>query len=226
MEKSNIDEQTIGAEVLLEESDMDGIGQTASNIGVENSKDPYISNEFQSLDESFKFYLAYAHRSGFSVRCGRMTKSRKDKSIIGQEFKNLENNKPQDETREGCKALLYMSKKGEDKWVVCRLVTKHNHEPASPNSQKFLWLRRKKIEAQKNLLDLLDNLGVRPTQDIQNYLQTRRQKDLEKRDAQLTLQYFQRRQSENTGFFYAIQMDVNGHLANSFWVDARSRIAY
>ncbi|KAH0686258.1 hypothetical protein KY289_017017 [Solanum tuberosum] len=110
---------------------MDGIGQTASNIGVENSKDPYSSNEFQSLDDSFTFYLAYAHHSGFTVRRGRMTKSRKDKSIIGQEFvcskqgfrskKNLENNKPQDETREGCKALLYMSKKGEDKWVVCRL---------------------------------------------------------------------------------------------------------
>jgi len=40
------------------------------------------------------------------------------------------------------------------------------------------------------------------------------------------LQYFQRHQSENPGFFYAIQMDVDGHLANCFWVDARSRIAY
>ncbi|KAK4734370.1 hypothetical protein R3W88_008631 [Solanum pinnatisectum] len=56
---------------------MIGIGQTASNIGVENSKDPYNSDEFQSLDDSFKFYLAYAHRNGFSVRRGRMTKSRR-----------------------------------------------------------------------------------------------------------------------------------------------------
>ncbi|KAK4734371.1 hypothetical protein R3W88_008632 [Solanum pinnatisectum] len=139
-----------------------------------------------------------------------------------------------------------MSKKGEDQWIVCRLVAEHNHELASPNSQKFLWSRRKKTEAQKDLLDLLDNSGVRPSkiasvlinqvggvdrlnltgQDIQNYLQTRRQKELEKRDAQLMLQYFQRRQSENPGFFYAIQMDVNGHLANCFWVDDRSRIAY
>jgi len=256
MEKSNVDEQNIGVEVLLEESDMEGTGQTASNIGVKNSKDPYISKEFQSLDDSFKFYLDYAHRNGFSVRRGRMTKSRKDKSIIGQEFvcskqgfrskKNLESNKPQDETREGCKALLYMSKKGEDKWVVCRVVAEHNHELASPNSKKFLRSKRKKSDAQKNLIDLLDNSRVRPSkiasvlmnqaggvdrlnltsQDIQNYLQTRRQKDLEKGDAQLMLQYFQRRQFENPGFFYAIQMDVDGHLANCFWVDARSRIAY
>ncbi|KAF3677104.1 putative E3 ubiquitin-protein ligase-like [Capsicum annuum] len=40
------------------------------------------------------------------------------------------------------------------------------------------------------------------------------------------LQYFQKRQSENPDFFYAIQMDVDGCLANCFWVDARSRIAY
>ncbi|KAK6782462.1 hypothetical protein RDI58_020258 [Solanum bulbocastanum] len=102
--------------------------------------------------------------------------------------------------------LLYMSKKEEGNWVVCRHVAEHNHELASPNSQNFL-----------NLIDLLDNSRVRPSkiasvlinqagsvdrlnltsQDIQNYLQTRRQKDLEKGDVQLMLQYFQTRQSEN-----------------------------
>ncbi|PHT64447.1 hypothetical protein T459_31798 [Capsicum annuum] len=77
------------------------IGQIVSN--------PYIDKEFQSLDDSFKFYLDYAHHTNFN------------KSIIGQEFlcskeefrskKDLERNKSQDETREGCKALLYISKK-------------------------------------------------------------------------------------------------------------------
>uniref|UniRef100_A0A3Q7EFW5 Uncharacterized protein n=1 Tax=Solanum lycopersicum TaxID=4081 RepID=A0A3Q7EFW5_SOLLC len=40
------------------------------------------------------------------------------------------------------------------------------------------------------------------------------------------LKYFQKQQSDRVGFFYAIQMDVEGHLANYFWVNARSRIAY
>ncbi|KAF3675158.1 hypothetical protein T459_29378 [Capsicum annuum] len=130
--------------------------------------------------------------------------------------------------------VVYISKKEEGKWVVCRLVTKHNHDVAFPNSQKFLRSKRKKSEAQKNLIDLLDNSGVRPSkiasilitqaggvdqlnltgQDIQNYLRTRRQKDLEKGDAKLMLQYFQKRQSENPSFFYAIQMAVHGCLAN------------
>ncbi|KAK6786063.1 hypothetical protein RDI58_014588 [Solanum bulbocastanum] len=98
------------------------------------------------------------------------------------------------------KALVYMTKKGEHKWIICRLVAKHNHELASLNNQKFLRSKRKKIEAQKNLIDLLDNSEVHPSkivsvltnqaggvdrlnltgQDIQNYLQTGRQKDQEK----------------------------------------------
>ncbi|KAM3319448.1 hypothetical protein P3S67_006648 [Capsicum chacoense] len=86
MENSNLYEENIGVEVPLEEIDMDETGQIVLNIDVENSQDPYIGEEFQSLDDSFKFYLDYSHRSGFSVLRGRMVRSRKDKSIIGQEF--------------------------------------------------------------------------------------------------------------------------------------------
>ncbi|PHU29441.1 hypothetical protein BC332_01534 [Capsicum chinense] len=95
MKSSNSDEQNIGVDVSLEETDMYETGQIVS--------DPYIDKEFQSLDDSFKFYLVYAHRTDFSMRRGRMTRSRKDKSIIGQEFlcskqefhskKDLERNK-------------------------------------------------------------------------------------------------------------------------------------
>lgn len=101
-------------------------------------------------------------------------------------------------------------------------------------------LKEKENWCPKETFDLLDNSGVHSSkiasmlmnqfegvdwlnltsQDIQNYLQTRRQKDLEKGDAQLMLYYFQRCQYENPGFVYAIQMYVDGHLANCFWVDA------
>ncbi|PHT59716.1 hypothetical protein CQW23_02079 [Capsicum baccatum] len=83
MENSNLDEESIGVEVSLEEIGMDETGQIVSYIDVENSQDPYIGKEFQSLDYSFKFYLDYAHRSDFSIHRGRMIRSRKDKLIIG-----------------------------------------------------------------------------------------------------------------------------------------------
>ncbi|KAH0644802.1 hypothetical protein KY284_032686 [Solanum tuberosum] len=142
-------------------------------FGDEVSRVPYIGMEFQSPVIAFKFYLDYAHRSGFSVRKNRITRSRKDKSIIGQEFvcskegfrskKSLEKNIQRDETKEGRKVLIYLSKKEEEKWVVAKLVSTHNHELASPHSHKFMRSKRKKSEAQKNLIDLLDNSGVRPS---------------------------------------------------------------
>ncbi|CAN0858118.1 Protein FAR1-RELATED SEQUENCE 3 [Linum grandiflorum] len=46
------------------------------------------------------------------------------------------------------------------------------------------------------------------------------------RDAQNLLEYFKKMQAQNPGFFYAIQLDEENHMANAFWADARSRIAY
>ncbi|KAK4722343.1 hypothetical protein R3W88_012576 [Solanum pinnatisectum] len=100
-----------------------------------------------------------------------------------------------------------MSKKEEGNWVVCRLVAEHYHELASPNSQKFLRSKRKKTDAQKNFIDLLDNSRVRSSkiasvlinqdggvnqlnltsQDIQNSLQTRRQKILKDKSRHTSL---------------------------------------
>ncbi|KAH0732055.1 hypothetical protein KY289_003243 [Solanum tuberosum] len=56
MENSNLDEQHTEVEVSLEESDREETRQIVSEIGVGNSRDPYIGKEFQSLDDSFKFY--------------------------------------------------------------------------------------------------------------------------------------------------------------------------
>ena len=40
------------------------------------------------------------------------------------------------------------------------------------------------------------------------------------------LSYFKNCQLKNPGFFYAFQMDVEGEVANCFWVDSRFRMAY
>ncbi|KAL3525244.1 hypothetical protein ACH5RR_013616 [Cinchona calisaya] len=120
---------------------------------------------------------------------------------------------PRDQTREGCRALAYVSKKEEGKWIFTRIVLEHNHELASPYSKKFLLSKRKRTEAQRNLIDVLDESGVCPSKivsvlatqaggveklnltdhDVCNYLSTKRQKQLKKGDAQLMLQYFHKR---------------------------------
>ncbi|KAK6790094.1 hypothetical protein RDI58_013894 [Solanum bulbocastanum] len=117
-EISNLEEQNAeGIEDSLEdiESNMNAVVPFIPQLGDQELREPYIGMEFQSLDTGFKLYLDYAHRNDFSVRKNRISRSRKDKSIIGLfkrriSFKeSLESNKQQDETREGCKVMIYMS---------------------------------------------------------------------------------------------------------------------
>ncbi|XP_027182119.1 protein FAR1-RELATED SEQUENCE 5-like [Coffea eugenioides] len=254
----------LGTECPMEQDQFDhdaahgSMPEDSTNEQIEPGKEVnlYVGMEFESLGDAFKCYSNYAHNKGFSVRRNRITKSRSDKSIIGQEFvcskegfrskKDSKADMPRDKTRQGCKALVYVSQKEKGKWIIARLVLEHNHVLASPYSKKFLRSKRKKSVAQKNLIDMLDQSGVRPSKivsvlatqvggignlnvtdhDVCNYLSTKRHKELEKGDAQLMLQYFQKRQSENPGFFYAIQVDIEGRLANCFWADAKSRSLY
>ncbi|CAJ2645475.1 unnamed protein product [Trifolium pratense] len=190
---------------------------------------------------------------------GRVTKSRTDGVVIGQQIlcskeglrskKNLKKENGSlivhDETRVGCKAMLYIKKK-EERWVISRFIKDHNHELFSPRSSQFLRVHRKKTKVQKKLIDVLDDSGLGPSQiasvlytesggvdnvgisqqDVINYLSGKRQKQMEAGDAQLMLSYFKNCQLKNPGFFYAFQMDADGKLANCFWVDSRSRMAY
>ncbi|KAL3524579.1 hypothetical protein ACH5RR_012951 [Cinchona calisaya] len=205
-------------------------GTTNAHAKDEEVADIHSGMEFQSMDDAFKSYSDYAHNRGFNVRKHRVILLRKDKSVIGQEFvcskqgfrskKYSQGEMPQDQTREGCRALVYVSKKEEAKWIFTRIDLQHNHKLASPYSKKFLRSKRKRTETQRNLIDVLDESVVRPSKivsvlatqagGVENlslidhdicYLRTKRQKQLEKGDAQLMLQYFQKQQSENRGSF-------------------------
>ncbi|XP_019429336.1 PREDICTED: protein FAR1-RELATED SEQUENCE 5-like [Lupinus angustifolius] len=215
--------------------------------------------EFTSIEDANNFYVSYAKKKGFSFRMGRITRSRMNDIVIGQEmlcskegfkakkYAKNENERyaPRDETRVGCKAMIYVKKK-EEMWIISRFVRDHNHQLFSPRSSQFLRVHKKKTKVQKKLIDVLDDSGLPPSkmasvlcvescginnvgfgkQDVITYLSGKRQKQLEKGDAQLMLMYFQNCQLKNPGFFYAFQMDIDGQLENCFWVDLRSRMAY
>jgi hypothetical protein len=221
--------------------------------------EPFEGMEFASIEDVKNYYVSYAKNKGFSFRMGRVTKSRTNGKVIGQEilcskegFRSKKNLKKEngsfivhDQTRVGCKAMLYIKKK-EDQWVISKFIKDHNHELFSPRSSQFLRVHRKKTKVQKKLIDVLDDSGLGPSkiasvlctesggvdnvgfsqQDVINYLSAKRQKQMENGDAQLMLSYFKNCQLKNPGFFYAFQMDADGKLANCFWVDSRSRMAY
>jgi hypothetical protein len=257
MQNIHEDSTIVSSDDMLES--VVGIDPLNNRLPTEPPLEPYEGMEFASIEETRIYYTRYAKNKCFSFRMGRVTKSRTNGMIIGREFLcskegfrakkyvKEESNSiiVHDETRVGCKAMLYLKKNGEI-WIVSRFVREHNHELFSPKSSQFLRVHRKKTKVQKKLIDVLHDSGLGPSkiryvlctesggvdnvrfnpQDGINYLTKKRQKKLENGDAQMMLSYFKSCQLKNLGFFYAFQMDAEGRLANCFWVDSRSKMAY
>jgi hypothetical protein len=142
--------------------------------------EPFEGMEFASIEDVKNYYVSYAKNKGFSFRMGRVTKSRTNGKVIGQEilcskegFRSKKKLKKEngsfivhDQTRVGCKAMLYIKKK-EDQWVISKFVKDHNHELFSPRSSQFLRVHRKKTKVQKKLIDVLDDSGIGPSKTLQ-----------------------------------------------------------
>ncbi|CAO2188105.1 unnamed protein product, partial [Urochloa humidicola] len=63
-------------------------------------------------------------------------------------------------------------------------------------------------------------------QDHMNYLPSKRQREMAYGQAGSVLKYFQDKIAENPSFQYALQMDCEEQIANTFWVDAKMIMDY
>jgi len=57
--------------------------------------------------------------------------------------------------------------------------------------------------------------------DRQNYLRTKRQREMAYGQAGSLLKYFQDKMAENPLFQYALQMDCEEQISNIFWADTK-----
>ncbi|XP_047942489.1 protein FAR1-RELATED SEQUENCE 5-like [Salvia hispanica] len=62
--------------------------------------------------------------------------------------------------------------------------------------------------------------------DAKNYLRSKRQRSMVYGEAGCLMRYFQDQLSKNPSFYHANQMDVEEHITNVFWADARMLIDY
>ncbi|XP_020531997.1 protein FAR1-RELATED SEQUENCE 5 isoform X1 [Amborella trichopoda] len=220
---------------------------------VSDHVDPFVGMVFESEEDAKEYYLAYALRVGFIIRSNRVLRSKRDGTNIGRDFvcskegfrakKYQGTLRPRPKTREGCKAMLRVKKEDSGKWVVSKFSEEHSHALVPPKKVPRPRTRRQPdaIGISNNSFNdsgikssngsLLGSQPVGPTsfgcnlQDCKNHIQCIRKTNLEN-DAQQVLQYFNCMQAKNQAFFYATQSDEEDHVANFFWVDARSRIAY
>ncbi|XP_031504283.1 protein FAR1-RELATED SEQUENCE 5-like [Nymphaea colorata] len=149
-------------------------------------------------------------------------------------------------TREGCKASLHVKREKNGKWIVKKFVKDHSHALADPTEAQYLRSHRNVTRTMQSLIDTCMSSGLHVNllssylrdkaggagnfgaseQDQKNHIHDLRKRILGKGDVQSILDCFKHMQTENPAFFYAMQVNGEGHVSNFFWADARSRMTY
>lgn len=131
-------------------------------------------------------------------------------------------------------------------YQVSNLVETHNH-PLVPSAYAHMLPSRRKISAAQAVeIDLAHDSGI-PLRlsyellgkesggravvdflklDQKNYLRTKRQSQLVFGEVGSILKYFEDKTLLNPSFFQSVQLDIEEHITNIFWADARMIIDY
>lgn len=222
----------------------------------EPNLEPYEGMEFDSEQAARIFYNSYARRIGFSTRVSVYQRSRRDGSIICRQIVcsregfrrgGGENRSKRQRTitRVGCKVQMTVKKQSSGKWAVSKLVKEHNHELVPPEKVHCLRSHRHVSGHARSLIDTLQAAGMGPSGvmsvlikesgginnvgftkvDCQNYMSSSRQRTLGS-GGQIVFDYLKQMQTEDPGFYCAVQGDFENSTGNVFWADANSIMNY
>ncbi|XP_030958552.1 protein FAR1-RELATED SEQUENCE 5-like [Quercus lobata] len=235
MSASNEEPETISLYDMVDDESEINEDQNDVDLSLNDSNQPFACNRhlepclnmvFDKLEDAKACFNAYARRKGFGIRVNHTRKTKNDRLLVGIEYvcskegfhhrrdEDIERIGPERaETRVGRKAMIGL-KKIEDTWVVCKFVEDHKHKLLTPKSTSMLREHRVITNAQRNLIDTLNETGIPPSKimsvlskesdgdynvgcipvDIQNYLGNKRRKLLQDGDAQgmsrIANQYF------------------------------------
>ncbi|XP_061999190.1 protein FAR1-RELATED SEQUENCE 5-like [Rosa rugosa] len=208
---------------------------------VEAIEEVILGKEFMDVESAYKFYKNYGGKHGFNVRI------RNSRYSWGFRFREKDKRRTnasysQPVTRCGCQAHLTILLQKNGNFQVVSFQKSHNHALISTPMKHLLKVNRSISEAQKTHADDAEHSGfsIKATvelmsrevggaenlgfsqKDYMNYIHRKRMSKMEKGDAGAILQYFQKMQSENSSYFYSIQLDEDDMITNIFWADARS----
>ncbi|XP_042501706.1 protein FAR1-RELATED SEQUENCE 5-like [Macadamia integrifolia] len=153
---------------------------------------------------------------------------------------------PRAETRTNCQARMNICLVDDGKYKCCEFVREHNHELHSTTTVHMLRSQRKMLDIHRHEIDLADDSGIMPrstfelmgrqaggienlsclTQDVRNYLRTKRQRALTYGEAGSLMKYFVTQTRTNPSFTYSFQLDSEEQITNIFWADPKMIIDY
>lgn len=198
----------------------------AADVLAKNDE-PRVGMEFESDAAARAFYNAYALCFGFGIRVARSRSERRKgvEVLVMKRFVCLKEGhhrkkKPVEPSnkkkrkrlsiRDGCPAMMEVVRRGPDKWVITKLVLEHTHVIVSADRAREVQLRCLSGKFQEH----------------ENQLQEVRRNVFGDTNAQGLFNYFKKMQSDNSSFFFSIQVDSKNYVSNAVWVDARARMAY
>ncbi|KAK9133206.1 hypothetical protein Scep_012734 [Stephania cephalantha] len=217
---------------------------------------PRVGMVFESEEQAYSFYNAYARRLGFSVRKGELKRLKSGRIYLreflcsrqGYRAKHTRGppKKPRPQTRTKCRACIRFKVKEDGCWVVRKFIEEHNHNFASQSEVHLLrsqrscltmcngsvsFTRPSKSGIAQATSDANVDLGGSQHlnfkhNDPNNCYQRRRREIYGEGDAQVALNYFRLMQKESPGFSYAVQLEQQNQICNFFWADAKSKIDY
>ncbi|KAG2721642.1 hypothetical protein I3843_02G077200 [Carya illinoinensis] len=181
--------------------------------------EPRVGLEFNSANEAHEFYHAYAANKGFRIRIGQLFRSKLDGSITSRRFVCSKEGY-QHPSRVGCGAYMRIKRQDSGRWVVDRLKKDHNHElGAQMETHKKSFNVSNKFIAEAS--DELENKNL-VTMCNGNFVKRCRENCIGSDWYSMLFEYFQSKQAEDTGFFYAVEVN-DGNCMSIFWADGRSR---
>lgn len=189
------------------------------NEGESRGGEPYKGLEFVSAGEAYEFYHTHAANTGFKVRIGQLFRSKNDGSITSRRFVCSKEGH-QHPSRVGCGAFMRIQRQHTGRWLVDRFQIEHNHDlrPPSDASERGLKGFKEEVSSELENMDLVESNGGL------SLVARSRESRIGSDWYNELFDYFQARQAEDMGFFYAVEMH-KGRAMCVFWADARSRFS-
>ncbi|KAL1539058.1 hypothetical protein AAHA92_27731 [Salvia divinorum] len=166
--------------------------------------EPQKGLEFNTANEAYKFYYTYAASAGFRIRIGQLFRSKHDGSITSRRFVCSKEGH-QHPSRVGCGAYMRIQRQESGRWVVDRLQKEHNHEFETPTDLSRTVTVASKGDYREEGSNVLENLDLVETNGGLSLVKRVSESNISSAWYTLLLEYFQSRQAEDTGFFYAVE---------------------
>ena len=188
-----------------------------------DNRKPRVGMMFETGESAKSFYGAYARHVGFSIDVCQFNRVIPDGSIEFWDF-TCSSEVFKRKNVASCNAMLRIERK-DRYWTVTKFVENHSHSLASSKMVKHSRPRTHFAGSKRNGGETSGASNDSYVSMNGKHVESFRKRTLGG-DAQYLLNYFQKMQCENHGFYYAIQLDDKNHLTNVFWADSRSRAAY